>query len=91
MDAKITVYGVDDCEDTQRARQFLDSHHAAYEYVDLNQDKEAEQMVEEANDGKRRTPLVVVEFGTEARKLREPSNDELADALRDIKAVDEAA
>lgn len=87
----ITVFGVDDCEDTQRARAFLDSRGAHYEYVNIDRDKEAEQMLKDENDGKRRTPLVQVCIGTECRVLRVPSDEDLDGALRDIEALDHAA
>lgn len=89
--ADITVYGVDDCEDTRRVRAFLDSRGTQYRYVNIDRDKEAERLLIDENDGKRRTPLVIVQFGTEARRLREPSNEDLDAALRDIEALDRAA
>lgn len=85
------VYGVDNCEDTKRAREYLDSRGIVYEYVNLDENQAAEEMVKAANEGKRRTPLVMVQFGTEARKLRVPTNEELADALRDFDMLDRAA
>ena len=89
--ADITVYGVDGCEDTQRTRQFLNSRGVLYKYVNLEQDKAAEEMVKRENDGKRRTPLVEVAMGTEVRVLRVPSDQELEDALRDLDAVADVA
>ncbi len=86
MDSEITVYGVDSCEDTQRSRKFLDSRSITYRYVDLNTDKAAEEMVKKENHGKRRTPFIEVRVGTEARVLREPSDRQLEDALRDLDA-----
>jgi glutaredoxin len=91
MDSKITVYGLNDCADTLRVREYLATHGIHFEYTNLEQDKTAEQMVKDANDGHLRTPLVIVQFGTEARKLRAPSNEELADALRDVEVLDRAA
>jgi mycoredoxin len=88
--ADITVYGTDQCEDTQRTRQFLSGRGIAYRYVDVDQDRDADEMVKRENDGKRRTPLVQVCIGTECRVLRVPSNQELEDAVRDLKAVDAA-
>lgn len=87
----ITVYGVDNCEDTQRTRQFLDSHNIVYEYVNLDQNPEADEMVKEANEGKRRTPYVIVQYGNEARRLHVPSDEELANALRDFEMLPHAA
>ena len=91
MDSNITVYGVTECDDTRRTREYLASQGIHFRYVNLDQDPAADQMVREANDGKRVTPLVIVQYGTEARKLRAPSNEELADALRDFEMLDRAA
>ena len=91
MDSDITVYGVIDCEDTRRTREYLASRGIHFRYVNLDQDQAADQMVREANDGKRVTPLVIVQYGTEARRLHAPSNEELADALRDLEILDRAA
>ncbi len=87
----ITVYGVENCEDTQRTRAFLDRNRIVYEYVNLDENPEADQMVKDANEGKRRTPFVLVQFGNEARRLHVPSDEELADALRDFELLDRAA
>lgn len=87
----ITVYGVDNCEDTQRTRRFLDSHNIAYEYVNLDQNQEADEMVKEANEGNRRTPYVLVQYGNEARRLHVPSDEELMNALRDFEMLPHAA
>jgi len=35
------VYGRPDCEDTVRAREFLDYRGVTYEYVNINEDPEA--------------------------------------------------
>ena len=83
----ITVYGKDDCEDTRRVRQFLDARGTAYEYVNLEQDKSAEEMVKKENEGKLRTPLVQACFGTECRVLRVPSDEALENALRDLEPL----
>ena len=89
--SKITVYGADDCEETRRVRAFLDSHGAHYEFVDINLNKEAERLVKNENDGKRRTPLVQVCVGTECRVLRVPSDEDLDAALQDLGPLKNAA
>ena len=91
MESNITVYGADHCEDTQRTRAFLDQRGTAYRYVNIDQDKQAEELVTKESDGKRRTPLVQVCFGTECRVLRVPSNEDLEAALLDIEALKDAA
>ncbi len=91
MDAGITVYGTDGCKETQRVREFLDARGASYQYVNIEHDKSAEEMVKKENDGKPRTPLVQVCVGTECRVLRMPSNQDLDAAVRDIEALGSAA
>lgn len=91
MEPNVTVYGLNDCQDTRRTREYLATHGIHFEFVNIDQDAKADEMVKEANDGKRRTPLVVVQLGTEARRLRVPSNEELANALRDFEVLDQAA
>lgn len=90
MNANIVVYGVDDCEDTKRARAFLDNRGITYRYVNIDQDKAGEEMVKRENDGKRRTPLIEVKMGLEVRVLRVPTNEELENAIRDLQALDAA-
>ncbi len=91
MNPEITVYGVADCEDTLRTRRYFATRGTHFRFVDLDQDKNAEEMVKNANDGKSRTPLVTVRFGTETRLLSVPSNEDLANALRDIEPLQKAA
>ncbi len=91
MDANIIVYGAEDCDDTQRTRKFLDAHGTRYTFTNIDHDKAAEELVKKENDGKRRTPLVQVCVGTECRVLRVPSDEALADALRDIDPLENAA
>jgi mycoredoxin len=76
---KITVYGADWCEDTHRTRQQLDSMGAAYTYVDIDQDADAEAMITRKNNGKRKTPTVDLGNG---KFLFEPTDEEMAAALK---------
>ena len=89
--SNITVYGTADCADTRRVREYLASRGTHFEFVDIDQDKAAEEMVKKENDGKLRVPLVQVCFGTECRVLRVPSNEQLEDALRDLEPLERAA
>ncbi len=41
MQHPFVVYGRPDCEDTVRAREFLDYRGVTYEYVNINEDPEA--------------------------------------------------
>lgn len=75
---RITVYGAYWCPDCQRAKRFLGEQLIAFNWVDIEQDKEAEQWVMEKNGGKRIIPTIVFEDGS---FLVEPSNAELASKL----------
>jgi thioredoxin reductase (NADPH) len=75
---KVTVYGAYWCPDCRRAKKFLGEQFIPYRWVDIEQDKEAEEYVLQKNDGKRIIPTIVFEDDT---FLVEPSNAELAKKL----------
>jgi len=77
-DPEITVYGAHWCPDCRRSKQFLGEHQIPYSWVDIEQDKDAEQFVIETNDGKRIIPTITFADGS---FLVEPSNAELAAKL----------
>ncbi|MGD2187275.1 MAG: FAD-dependent oxidoreductase [Desulfobacterales bacterium] len=77
-DPKITVYGAHWCPDCRRSKQFLGEHQIPYNWVDIEQDSEAEQFVIKKNDGKRIIPTITFADGS---LLVEPSNAELATKL----------
>jgi thioredoxin reductase (NADPH) len=74
----ITVYGAHWCPDCRQAKKFLSEQLVQYNWVDIEQDKEAEQYVLQVNDGKRIIPTIVFDDGS---VLVEPSNAELAEKL----------
>ena len=78
MENEITVYGAYWCPDCRRSKTFLGEHQIPYNWVDVEQDAEAEQRVMRMNDGKRMIPTMV--FG-DGSFLVEPSNAELAAKL----------
>jgi mycoredoxin len=75
----VKVYGADSCEDTRRAREFLDRVGVQYQYVDIEQDESAAAWVREQNGGKERKPTVDVA----GQVLCVPSDHELTGALRE--------
>lgn len=77
-EAKITVYGAYWCPDCRRSKKFLGEQFIPYHWVDIEQDKEAEALVLQKNNGKRIIPMIVFEDGS---FLVEPSNAELAKKL----------
>lgn len=74
----ITVYGAYWCPDCRRSKQFLGEHQIPYNWIDIEQDAEAEAYVIALNEGKRIIPTIVFEDGSH---LIEPSNAELATKL----------
>jgi glutaredoxin len=80
MAEQIIVYGVHNCEDTQRVRAHLGEHGISHAYIDLDATPDWSKVVMEWNGGKRITPTVV--FGSDNARLAAPSNEELDAELR---------
>jgi thioredoxin reductase (NADPH) len=74
----ITIYGAHWCPDCRRSKQFLGEHQIPYNWVDIEENKEAEQFVIAVTKGKRTIPTIT--FG-DGSFLVEPSNAELAAKL----------
>ena len=75
----VKVYGAGWCEDTRRAREFLDRLGVLYQYVDIEQDESAAAWVRGQNGGKERKPTVDIA----GQVLSVPSDHELTGALRE--------
>jgi thioredoxin reductase (NADPH) len=75
MDANITVYGTYWCPDCRRSKRFLSEHQIPFDWVDIEQNEEAQTYIEKLNNGKRIIPTIV--FG-DGSILVEPSNADLA-------------
>jgi len=67
----ITVYGTYWCPDCRRAKKFLGEQFVEYHWIDIEQDKEAEEYVLRLNNGKRIIPTILFPDGS---FLVEPSN-----------------
>src|SRR3970282_1294617 len=76
--ANITVYGAPWCPDCRRSKQFLGEQRIGYAWVDIEEDKTAQALVREKNNGRQIIPTIVFEDGS---FLAEPTNDELARKL----------
>ena len=74
----ITVYGAYWCPDCRVSKQFLGEHQIPYNWVNIEEDKKAEQFITELNDGKRVIPTIT--FGDGSFQVF-PSNAELAEKL----------
>ncbi len=75
---KIKIYGTTWCGDCRRVRWFLEQKVITYEFINIDQDKAAEQFVIRTNRGYRSVPTIVFEDGS---ILVEPSNAVLARKL----------
>ena len=78
MPDKIVVYGAYWCPDCRRSKRFLSEHQIDYDWVDIEQDIDAQSYVEKMNNGKRIIPTIEFQDGS---FLVEPSNAELAKKL----------
>jgi glutaredoxin len=77
-DQPIRVYGADWCIDCRRAKRFLTQYNVLYHWVNIEQDKEGEQLVLKLNKGMRSIPTIIFNDGS---VLVEPSTNELARKL----------
>ena len=78
-DPGIKLYGAEWCPDCHRSRNYLDSQSVAYEYINVDDDDDAQNYVKQVNDNRLIIPTIVFPDGS---VLVEPSNAELARKLR---------
>lgn len=76
--APITVYGALWCPDCKRAKKFLNEQRVKFNWVDIENNEEAQKIVQDYNDGKQIIPTIVF---SDNSILVEPSNAELATKL----------
>lgn len=74
----ITVHGASWCPDARRARNLLDGRGVAYQWFDIDEDKNSEAFVRKANRGSIRIPVIVF---PDSSVLIEPANPELEEKL----------
>lgn len=75
----ITFYGVTWCGDCRRAIRILKEYAIPFTYINIDQDKTAEQFVVKTNRGMRSVPTIVFPDGT---ILVEPTNAQLIQQLK---------
>ena len=77
----IKFYGAMWCGDTRRARRFFDDFGIPYQWIDIDEDKDAAETVKSLNNGFRSIPTILFPDGS---KLTEPSNMALDAHLREL-------
>jgi mycoredoxin len=75
---KIVMYGATWCGDCRRAKKFFDQKGVAYDWIDLEQNPEAVEVVLKHNNGMQSIPTILFPDG---EVLVEPSNARLAEKL----------
>ena len=76
--AKVKVYGADWCAATRRVIAHLESNKVPFDFIDVENDREASDWVKQQNNGKEIKPTLDVD----GKVLSEPTNRELDAALR---------
>ena len=74
----LVIIGADWCWDCRQAKYLLDQNKIPYQWIDIDQDEEAEQIVLKINQGMRIIPTILFEDGS---ALVEPSIFTLASKL----------
>lgn len=73
----IKLYGADWCPDCLRVKSFLSKNNMQFEFIDVDINKEATNLVEQINHGKRIIPTLIINEKTYSN----PDNSELAIVL----------
>ncbi len=74
----ISLYGAPWCPDCKRSKKFLNEQRVPYNWIDIEDNPEAQKLVQDHNDGKQIIPTI---FFPDGSFLVEPSNAELAKKL----------
>jgi len=77
----VKFYGAMWCGDTRRARSWFEKYKVAYEWIDVDKSKEAEEFVKSVNNGMRSIPTLIFPDGS---KLVEPSTKKLEDHVKSL-------
>ncbi len=72
---KIKIYATTWCGDCRRAKRWFDSHSIPYEYINIEEDEEAAELVAHMNKGMQSVPTIIFPDGS---ILVEPSSRDLA-------------
>jgi glutaredoxin len=78
----VLVLGRDTCDDTVRSRALLVRHEVPFTYLKVDEDASADAWIRRLNDGKWRTPTILIgDPESPDAILREPSDAELLASL----------
>jgi len=77
----IIIYGSHTCNDCRDSKKILDEYGLSYDYIDLDKNPEAAEIVEKLNDGIQKLPTIIFPNNI---KLMEPSSDELILAIKSL-------
>ena len=77
MAHRVKVYGADWCGMTRRTLSHLDDMGVEYEYINVDNDREASEWVKQHNNGKEKKPTVDID----GRVITYPTNSELEELL----------
>jgi mycoredoxin len=78
---KIKIYGTTWCGTSRRVVRTFDEYQIDYDFIDIDQDPEAEKLVIETNKGFRSVPTI---FFPDGSILVEPRNQALIDKLESL-------
>ena len=81
---QIIVYGTRWCGDTKRALKILDERQVAYEWIDIDKDRQGEDFVIKTNNGYRSVPTIIFPDGS---MMVEPGNVELRSKLDSLEVL----
>lgn len=70
----VKVYGSNWCGDCFRAKRLLDKHQVDYQWINIDSNHDAKELVRQVNKGKIVVPMIVFQDGSE---LPEPTNGQL--------------
>ncbi len=73
----ITFYGADWCHDCRRAKAYLKENNIEYDFIDVDLDQTATDVVQTINNGKRIIPTIIIDD----KPYTNPKNDILASVL----------
>ncbi len=74
----IVFYGATWCGDCRRSKEYLDTRHIPFTYINIDDDPDAVELVKKVNHGLASIPTIIFPDG---QVLVEPTDQELAEAI----------